>query len=209
MDPAVKGKGPPEQGPKENHVKPSRSKLFTVTFVIAFGASLGAQKVKVGYDKSVDFSKFKTYTRLEPGTPPTRPTLYKIVVNSIDSQLSAKGLQRVDRDGDLILQLSGGVDYGIAVASGAPLTSSHSGAPPAINSTMWTGANGGQGELMPPVPEGNLQLEFIDRTRNEIIWSGTVSQALDQEDKGKSLELASDAVIKLLKRFPPSHSQSK
>src|SRR5215475_11938064 len=178
------------------------NKFFIVTFVIAFAASLAAQKVKVGYDKSVDFSKFKTYTRLEPSTPPTRPALYNFVVTSIDSHLSDKGLRRVDKDGDLILELAGGVDYGIAVTSGPPVTSSYSGPAPAINSTMWTGANGGQGELMPAVPEAGLQLQFIDRAANEIVWSGTVTQALDQEDKGKSLELAIKAVTKLLKRFP-------
>jgi hypothetical protein len=190
-------------------VKYSWSKLFILTLVIAFGASLAAQKVKVGYDKSVDFSKYKTYTRLEPSTPPTRPTLYKFVVNSIDSELSAKGLRRIDRDGDLILELGGGIDYGIAVTSGPPVTSSYSGPAPAINSTMWTGANGGQGELMPAVPEAGLQLQFIDRAANEIVWSGNVTQALDQEDKGKSLELAIKAVTKLLKRFPPPNSHSK
>jgi hypothetical protein len=193
----------------ESSVKASWSKLFVVTFVVACGASLAAQKVKVGYDKSVDFSKFKTYTRLEPSMPPTRPVLYTFVVNSIDSELSAKGLSRIDRGGDLILEVAGGVDYGIGVASGPPLTSSYSGPPPAINSTMWTGANGGQGELMPAVPEAGLQLQFIDRSANEIVWSGTVTQALDQEDKGKSMELASKAVTKLLKRFPPANSHSK
>ena len=193
----------------ENPVKPSWNKLFIVTFVFAFGAALGAQKVKVGYDKSVDFSKFKTYTRLEPSMPPTRPILYNFVVTSIDSELSAKGLRRVDKDGDLILELAGGVDYGIAVSSGPPLTSSYSGPSPAINATMWTGTNGGQGELMPAVPEAGLQLQFIDRTANKIVWSGNVTQALDQQDKAKSLELASKAVTKLLKRFPPPNSGSK
>jgi len=189
-------------------VKPTWNKLFMVTFVMGLAASLAAQKVKVGYDKSVDFSKFKTYTRLEPSTPPTRPLLYNFVVNSIDSQLSAKGLQRVDKDGDLVLKLAGGVDYGISVTSGPPLTSSYSGPAPAINSTMWTGANGGQGELMPAEPEAGLELQFVDRARNQVVWSGTVTQALDQGDKPKSLELASKAVAKLLKRFPPnSHSK--
>jgi hypothetical protein len=74
---------------------------------------------------------------------------------------------------------------------------------------MWTGANGGQGELMPAVPEGSLQLQFVDRTANEIVWSGTVTQALDQEDKVKSLELATKAVTKLLKKFPPPNAHSK
>jgi hypothetical protein len=177
--------------------------------VFAFGTCLSAQKVKVGYDKSADFSKFKTYTRLEPSMPPTRPVLYNFVVGSIDSELSAKGLRRVDKNGDLVLELAGGVDYGIAVAPGAPLTSSYSGPPPAINSTMWTGANGGQGELMPAVPDASLQLQFIDRTANEIVWSGTVTQKLHPHDKAKSLELAQNAVTKLLKGFPPSNSRSK
>ena len=74
---------------------------------------------------------------------------------------------------------------------------------------MWTGANGGQGELMPAVPEAGLQLQFIDRTANEIVWSGTVTQALDPQDKAKSLELATKAVTKLLKRFPPANAHSK
>jgi Domain of unknown function (DUF4136) len=180
-------------------------RLYMVPFVMLVGSSLYAQKVKVGYDKSVDFSKFKTYTRLEPALPPSRPVLYNFVVSSIDSELSAKGLRRVDKNGDLVLELGGGVDYGIAVASGAPVTSSYSGPPPAINSTMWTGANGGHGELMPAVPEAGLQLQFIDRTANEIVWSGTVTQALDPDDKTKSLELANKAVTKLLKTFPPKY----
>jgi len=73
---------------------------------------------------------------------------------------------------------------------------------------MWRGANGGQGELMPAEPEAGLELQFIDRAANQVVWSGTVTQALDQGDKPKSLELASKAVAKLLKRFPPnSHSK--
>jgi hypothetical protein len=184
-------------------VSKARMKLYIALVVIVFLAPLSAQKVKVGYDKSADFSKFKTYTRLEPGMPPTRPVLYSFVVNSIDSELVAKGLQRVAKDGDLILELAGGVDYGISVAPGAPLTSSYSGPVPSINSTMWTGA-GGQGELMPAVPDASLQLQFVDRSANQIVWSGVVTQKLDPDDKAKSLELAQKSVIKLLKQFPPS-----
>jgi hypothetical protein len=186
-------------------VNSPRITVSIVLSVMLLAASLSAQKVKVGYDKSIDFSRFKTYSRLEPSMPPTRPVLYTFVVDSIDSELVAKGLQRIDKDGDLILELGGGVDYGMAVAPGAPLTSSYSGPVPAINSTMWTGANGGQGELMPAVPDASLHLQFIDRTANKIIWSGTVTEKLDPDDKAKSLELANKAVTKLLKQFPPSN----
>jgi len=56
---------------------------------------------------------------------------------------------------------------------------------------------------MPVVPEGTLVLEFVDRAANRVVWSGTVSRKLDIEKKNKSLELASKAVAKLLKQFPP------
>lgn len=183
--------------------------ISALSCVALLGMSVLAQKVKVGYDKSMDFSRFKTYTLHDPGMPPARPVLYNLVVNSIDGELSAKGLQRIDKGGDIILELEGGIDYGIAVAPGAPLTSSYGGPPPDINSTMWTGANGGKGELMPAIPDASLQLQFIDTNANKVVWSGTVTQKLDPDDKAKSLELAQKAVTKLLKRYPPANHGSK
>jgi hypothetical protein len=35
------------------------------------------------------------------------------------------------------------------------------------------------------------------------VWSGTVSEKLDIENKKKSLELVDKAIAKLLKQFPP------
>jgi hypothetical protein len=178
-------------------------KLWSGLLVAAFAISAVAQKVKVGYDKSVNFSQYKTYTLAEPAMPPTRPVLYATVIKSIDDELSSKGLQRTDKNGDLTLQLAGGVDFGIAVSSGPPLTASYGAAPPAMNATVWTGAGGTQGTLLPPVPDASLALEFVDRSANQIVWSGTVTQALDMDRKQKSMELANKAVRKLLKRFPP------
>ena len=164
-----------------------------------------AQKVKVGYDKSVDFSKYKTYTWEEPAMPPTRPHLYATVIGSVDGELQTKGLSRVEQNGDLILIPAGGIGFAIVASGGKPLSPTFTGPPPAINATVWTGAEG-QGQLMPAVPEGTLVLEFVDRTANVVVWSGTVTQKLDIENKTKSLELASKAVAKLLKQFPPKTS---
>jgi hypothetical protein len=46
-------------------------------------------------------------------------------------------------------------------------------------------------------------LEFVDRQRNDVVWTGTVTQALDPTEKEESLSLAEKAVVKLLKKFPP------
>ena len=176
--------------------------FWTCFCMVALTSVALAQKVEVGYDKSADFSKYRTYTLAEPAMPPTRPILYATVMSSIDGELGSKGYSRVDKDGDLTLIPAGGIGFAIVVSGGAPVSPTFMGPAPSMNATMWTGAQGG-GELMPAVPEGTLVLEFVDRAANRVIWSGTVSQKLDIEKKTKSLELASKAVAKLLKQFPP------
>ena len=170
--------------------------------VISLGATDAfAQKVKVGYDKGTDFSKYKTYTWAEPAMPATRPVLFEAVVARVDVELQSKGLSKVPGGGDLTIMPSGGVNFGIAGEAGTPYSPTYGGPPPALNATMWTGANGGSGAGT-YVPEGTLVLTFVDRGSNKVVWSGSVKQKLDIEKKTKSLELADKAVIKLLKEFP-------
>ena len=38
---------------------------------------------------------------------------------------------------------------------------------------------------------------------NRIVWTGTVREKLDIEHKKKSLERADNAIVKLLKKYPP------
>jgi len=160
-----------------------------------------AQKVKVGYDKSTDFSKFSTYSWTEPAMPPVRPELYASIVSLIDQQLHLKGLTKSPSDGDLTLMPAGGVDFGIAGGPSTPFLPTYGGPPPAFNAGMWTGA-GGPSTAGTYVPEGTLVLTFVDRATNTVIWAGSVKQKLDIERKSKSLELVDKAVIKLLKQFP-------
>ena len=67
------------------------SKTFACVFLVALTTVGFAQKVKVGYDKSMDFSKYKTYTWAPLGVPITRPLLYQTIVNTIDGELESKG----------------------------------------------------------------------------------------------------------------------
>ena len=165
--------------------------------------SVFAQKVQVGYDKSVDFSQYKSYTVAEPAVQPTRALLYMSVLGSVDHELKGKGLARAQSEGDLVLVSEGGSEFGLNQAAATPISPTYSGVPPALNATMWTGAAGYAPSVGTYVPEHSLRLEFIDRAANKVVWSGTVKVKLDVERKSKSLELIDKAVIKLLKDFPP------
>lgn len=170
-------------------------------FLLALISTTGfAQKVKVGYDKSVDFRKFTTYSWAQPATLPAFPTLFQTVVASVDHQLQSKGLKRTENDADLILTPAGGVDFGFVGAASTPIAPTFGGPPAGYNATMWSGA--GPLSAGTSVTEGTLVLTFVDRINNKTVWSGSVNQKLDVDNKPKSLELADKAVIKLLKQFP-------
>lgn len=179
--------------------KGSRSLFLFILSVAAIACS--AQKVKVGHDKTTDFSKFATYSWDEPAMPPTRPVIFEAVVARVEVELASKGLTRVPKDGDLTLTPSGGLDFGFAGQAGTPYSPTYGGPPPTFNATMWTGSTGPSTAAV-YVTEGTLVLTFVDRVSNKIVWSGSVKQKLDIEQKTKSLELVDKAVIKLLRRFP-------
>jgi Domain of unknown function (DUF4136) len=181
-----------------------RRKLVIAMCLATFCRVSLAQKVKVGYDKSVDFSRYKTYTWEEPAMPPTRPHLYATVIGSVDGELHAKGLSRIERNGDLILIPAGGIGFAIVASGGKPLSPTFTGPPPAINATVWTGAEG-QGQLMPAVPEGTLVLEFVDRTANVVVWSGTVTQKLDIENKNQIFGTREQSGCQVAKAISPEN----
>jgi len=185
--------------------KKHQQQLWISLLLIAVAYPGFSQKVEVGYDKSIDFSRYRTYTIPKPSMQPTRPVLYSTVMGAIYNDLKAKRFEALDSGGDLILVCIGGMDFGTNVAAGTPILPTYSGAPISTNATMWIGAAGPDNlRTAPYVPEGNLMLTFVDPNLHKIIWSGTVSQKLDIEQKNDSLKRVEKAISKLLKKFPPA-----
>jgi hypothetical protein len=180
---------------------------WTLLLLVACSSFVSAQKVKVGYDKTADFSKYTTYTWEPPGVPPARPLLYHQVVGAIDEQLKSKGLKRIEQGGDLILAAAGGIGFGVNTPVGTPILSTYSGPPPSIDSGMWVGASGFSTGMAPLVPEGTLLLEFVDPRANKVVWSGSVEEKLDVEKKEESLKRVDRAITKLLSKFPPEKTK--
>lgn len=185
-------------------MKLNLKKMCVYGLMAAFPVAAFAQKVRTGYDKGTDFLKFKSYTWAAPTMPATRPLLYASIVGKVDYELKSKGLSRVEHDGDLVLIPAGGVEFGLNMAVGTPILPTYGGSPPAINSNMWIGSAGPSNLMAPYVPEGTLMLTFVDRASNTVIWTGTVTQKLDNTNKRKSLEQVDKAIAKLLKQFPPN-----
>lgn len=182
-----------------------RSKAFVVFSTVAIlSIPCFAQKVKVGYDKSADFSRYKSYTFHEPATT-GRPILYMTVVSTIRSEVEAKGLVSKENDGDLTLIAHGSLGYGAKSDAGFTADSCANCKAPLVDPMEWTGKMAPPGVSGSGLPEGVLELTLVDRESNKVVWAGTVEQKLDPEKKQKSLEKAHAAIKKLLMEFPPKH----
>jgi hypothetical protein len=172
--------------------------VATLSLPCAFG-----QKVKVGYDKSADFSKYKSYTLQEPTATPARPLLYASVMGSIRNEIEAKGLAHAEKDGDLTVIPKGGIDYGLGSASGFTADSCSNCQKPLVDARDWVGKVAPPGASGKPTPKGVLELDFVDRATNKVVWSGVVLQKLNPDKKEQSLEKVGPAIKQLLAEFPP------
>jgi hypothetical protein len=165
-------------------------------------AAAEAQKIETGYDKSADFSRYKTYAWIPRTTPATNPVLAAIVNHDIEYELNQKGLRKVDDNPDLLVQCYGGaddvkggfaaVDPGYAATGGAPLA----------GDDMWVGS------LAPtPVPqimEGSIGVDLFDASQKRIVWRARAKGKMDYEKRSKMLQQANRAVSEMFKKYPPS-----
>src|SRR5215204_2997668 len=80
-------------------------------FLLIVTNSALAQKVNVDWDKAVNFAGFKTYD-LAKGTPAANPLMADRIVQDVDAQLAAKGLQKVEsaETADLVVLYHAGRD---------------------------------------------------------------------------------------------------
>jgi hypothetical protein len=169
--------------------------------IVICSAALHAQKVKVEYDKTADFTRYKTYSWMKLGAA-QYPFVQMDVVGAIDNQLAAKGLKKVDSGGDLLVNGIGSmtdsmnvsyvVDIYAMPALDLPITWVN-GAPVASNSTAVD------------VDKGTLVVDLVDRQAKQLKWRGTAKANLDRQEQEKSLEIIEKAVVKMFKEYPVRH----
>jgi hypothetical protein len=98
-----------------------------------------AANIAVDYDKSTDFSRYRTYA-LGKGTPAKTPGLDSQIVNAIEEQMFQKGFTKTENDPDLVITYHAAaheeIDYneasyasGYGPAYGAPVSASRADAP--------------------------------------------------------------------------------
>ena len=186
-----------------------RLKTRALILAIAVGtlcSAAVAQDVKYNIRTGNDFSKYKTYKWVDlKGADQANELTQNQIKQAIDTNLAAKGLQKVDSDtADLY------IDIQTAVGTEKQFTSYNTGWG---YGPGWGGGWYGYGRGMASTTTtgttstiyvGQLGLDMYDSAKKELVWRGVASKTIDPKDKPeKQQKNITKAVDKLLKNYPP------
>lgn len=167
-------------------------RLMFLLAVVSVGWGLRAQDVRTNVMPGVDFSKYHTYKWvLIQGASHPNQIVDAEIKQSIDAQLSAKGLTKTDSDkADLYVGYQTAVDQ----------------------QKQWTGYGMGGGwrwgggmaqATSSTIDTGSLVVDMYDPATKQLVWTGTASKTLDpSSNQQKNQNNLNKAMAKLFKKFP-------
>jgi len=169
---------------------------FSIAVVFFVITSCSSVRVNSDYDKTVNFSQYKTYAFHKSGIDKAEISDLdkKRILRSIDTQLAAKGFTKSETP-DLLVniftkerervdvnQYNAGWGYGWGFG---------------WNPYIWGGHS-----FVTTTTEGTLYIDLIDAKNKELIWEGMGSGNLTQ-DTNKKDERINEFVTKIIAEFPP------
>jgi hypothetical protein len=163
-----------------------------------------AQDVRYNYDKSADFSKYKTYKWVEMKTSDKDAMVDNQIRSTIDAELAKKGLTKTESDNaDLYI----GYQVAISTEKQVNTFSSDFGYGPGWG--YYGRGYGGMGSststsTTSTLYVGSLQLDFNDVAKKQAVFRAVATKTLDPKAKPeKRQKNLAKAIAKMLKNYPP------
>ncbi len=179
------------------HIRSRFTQLSLLICILSFSAQ--AQKIKVEYDKALDFSKFKTFAWGHHDAV-SRPTLALAIAGAIEEELTKRGLRKVETDPDVFIQMYGSVDSDMSVSYSDPLYIGMGGIPSFDSGfVMWGFMPGGTTAVT--IHKGQLVVDVIDASQKKLAWRGLATEKLSDK-KEKLVKQVNTAVEKMFQQYP-------
>jgi hypothetical protein len=155
---------------------------------IALVTACSTLRTSVDYDRSLDFSRYKTFD-FGRGTPARRSFTQKRIEDVVASTLRSKGLTSVrDERPDLrvythiVLENQQRIDtvvYGYGWRWGGGITTT----------------------IVTNVPVGTLIVDLVDTESKELVWRGQATDTIDRDSEARDEQLR-NAVTEMFEGFP-------
>jgi len=175
--------------------------IFIPVLLLTVTPQLAAKKVDIVYDKTVDFSKYKTYAWVR-GVPVIDPRIDQYITHSVDDVLRRSGLTQVKvNEADLVITYNAARDSDLSVGTALDPTYAATGGVPLSGSRIWvTSSTGG---VSTHVRKGSLNFEILDRKANKPNWSGTAKGTISDKP-GDHWSQVQKALDNLFHNYPPT-----
>jgi hypothetical protein len=169
--------------------------LLTAATVVLVSTIALAQKVNYDFDKSANFSSFRTYAWAQ-GTHVNDELNHKRIVTAIDAQLAAKRFRKVgaDEHPDVLVAYHASFDKDLQINA---------------SSVGWGpyGLGGGNRSGSARVQEvvvGTLVVAMMDARSSSVVWRGVASTDIDASASPQRRDRNTNkAAEKLFKNYPP------
>ncbi len=176
--------------------------VLSLGFLLVLSGGALAQKVRVDWDRATSFTGFKTYAWGD-STRATNPLMDQRIVEGLEAQLAAKGLQKVDADSnpDLV------VTYHVATEIETQFNTMNTGVWGPGWGYGWRGGMGmGMGGMstttVEKIPVGQLIVDIGEVKNKKFIWRGTATGTLSSKPE-KVEKMINKALTKMFEKFPP------
>jgi hypothetical protein len=169
-----------------------------LSLICILSVGVHAQKIKVEYNKNLDFSKFKTFA-WGPLDAVARPLLAAAIQGAIEEELTMRGLRKVQANPDVFMEMYGSVDSDMSISYANPLYSGMGGIPAFDTGFVMWGYGGGTTAVT--VHKGQLVVDIIDGSQKKLAWRGIATENLS-DDKVKLVKQVNKAVEKMFQRYP-------
>ena len=152
-----------------------------------------AQQTSYDFDRSTNFSKFKTF-ELAKGTPELEPFLDKRVAAAIEFRLAARGLTRSKENPDVY------VLYHIVLGVQKRVTAFGSRSDPFASHSGFDTFDAS----LHDIPVSAIVIDVADAAKRDLVWRGVGIDDIDVNAKPEQRDKAIDkAVETILKNYPP------
>jgi hypothetical protein len=173
--------------------KKMKSHLLVVVLSVTISVSTGlAQKVTEDWDHDVDFANYQTYM-FHKGTPVPNPLMDQRVISAIESELSAKGIEKVESNPDMY------VTYHSSTKQDTQYVTDNFGYGYGLR---WGGGMGTSTTRSYSYTKGTIVVDLWDATKKQLIWRGSATDTVSDKPEKNSKKIHK-AMEKLFKKYPP------
>jgi len=163
--------------------------LSILTLLCVFSAVAFGQSINTDYDRSANFSNYKTYAWGASPHPINDPLWNQRIMETIDGALAGKGLRKVNlaQNPDVIVVYNAGIKQNVSYEG--------------YSMGGWWNRTASIQQVVER--EGTLVVDFADPHTKMIVWRGAASDTLSDKSN-KNIQKLQKAVSKMFAKYPPS-----